>query len=250
MYVQFLANTYAAPNTVKNYISGARHWINFHCGNDSAFASLEAQAVLKYNISKSTHVPSQALPLQPIDIVNICAFIDANPAVPLACKPAILIGYFCFLRASNLLSVSLTQWGGPHTLSVSDIISTHSGLLVCIRSTKTLKNQKPVMLTVYPVPHNSCCPVRAWHQYLTRVNPSLHSPAFMIDSVTPLTPRPLVDIMRLALKTAGHKNSDRISMHSLRRGAAQAAKRGGASHAALKAHGTWATDAALNTYLK
>lgn len=250
MFIQFLANTYAAPSTLKNYVSGARHWIRSHCGNDLAFASHEAHDVLKYNITKSTHVPAQAYPLTPADILNVCCYFDANIAIPLACKPAVLIGYLCFLRASNLLSVSASHWGGPHTLLVSDVLVTPAGLVVSIRSSKTLKNNKPVLIHVYPVIDSICCPVRSWCNYVNNVKPSPAGPAFMIDSYTPLTPKPLVNLMRLALTAAGHKDSDRVSMHSLRRGAAQAAKRGGASNESLKAHGTWATDAALNTYLK
>lgn len=72
----------------------------------------------------------------------------------------------------------------------------------------------------------------------------------MIDSVTPLTPKVLVGVMRLALEAAGYKDSHKVTMHSLRRGAAQAADAGGASRQALKDHGTWVTDAGLNSYLK
>lgn len=251
MFVQFLANTYKAPNTIKNYLSGARHWVNYHGGNDISFSTPEVRAVLNYNINNSNHVPSQAPPLEPSHIASICRFIDSmNTCIPLAIKPAILIGYLCFLRASNLLSLSTSQWAGPHTISASDVIRSAQGLIICIRSSKTRKNCKPVYLNVFPVPHTDLCPVNAWNVYLNTVKPAPHGPAFMLDPVTPLTPRVLVAIIRLALQSAGYKDSHKISMHSLRRGAAQAAQTGGASRQALKDHGTWVTDAALNTYLK
>lgn len=123
------------------------------------------------------------------------------------------------------------------------------GLTVCIRSSKTRNNLRPVFLHVYPVSQIQFCPVHAWCVYFDTVKPAPHGPAFMLDSFTPLTPRYMVAIMRLALEAAGYKDSHKVSMHSLRRGAAQAAHQRGASRQALKDHGTWTTDAGLNTYL-
>lgn len=248
MFIQFLANSYKAPATIRNYISGARSWVNFHGGSDAAFASHEAHSVLKYNVNKSNHKPVQAFPLEVSHVTTICKFIELNSAVPLAVKPALLLGYICFLRSSNLLCNS--DWGGPHSLLVSDIITYHSNLIVCIRSSKTIKNGKNVFLTVYPVADKTLCPVYAWHQYVAAVNPTTTGPAFMLDDTSPLTSRTLTKLMRLALSTAGFRETHRVTMHSFRRGAAQAALRAGASRQALKAHGTWTTDASLDTYLR
>lgn len=249
MYVQFLANTYPAPNTIKNYMSGARHWINSHKGDDSAFASNEVASVLSYNVKTSTHVQSQAYPITLSDLTVIARFIDNTPNIPLAVKPAVLIGFFAFLRVSNLLAPSVNTWSGPHNLSVSDVVVIPDGLLVSLRSTKTFHNSKPVIIRLYNVPNSTCCPILAWQRYIQVVNPSLKGPAFMIDNCTPLTARTVVSIMRLALQSAGNQNYHRVSMHSLRRGGAQAAEQNGASHQALKRHGTWTTDSSLKTYL-
>lgn len=250
MYVQFLANTYAAPNTVKNYLSGARSWIKSHKGDDSVFASPEVAAVLSYNIKHSNHVQAQAYPLNLHDVKDICRFIDSNPNVPLAVKPAILIGFSCFLRVSNLLSPSINFWSGPHNLSASDVLPVPNGLVVSVRSTKTVNPNNPILFPVYSVSDTSFCPVAAWHRYFDLVKPLPQGPAFMIDQFTPLTARPLVNIMRLALQSAGNQNYHRVSMHSLRRGGAQVAEAYGASRHSLKQHGTWANDTMLNLYLK
>lgn len=249
MYVQFLANTYPAPNTIKNYISGARHWINSHRGDDSAFASAEVANVLSYNVKTSTHVQSQAYPISLSDLTIICEFIDCFPNLPLAFKPAILIGFFAFLRVSNLLSPSTNIWSGPHNLSAADVVPLSDGLVISLRSTKTIHNTKPVLIRLYSVPNSTCCPLAAWQRYVANVKPHLQGPAFMVDRYTPLTARPLVNIMKLALQAAGNNNYIKVSMHSLRRGGAQAAEQNGATHRALKAHGTWLTDSSLKTYL-
>lgn len=249
MYVQFLANTYPAPNTIKNYISGARFWIRSHKGDDSAFASPKAASVLVYNVKNSTHVQTQPYPITISDLTVICQFIDSTPYIPLAVKPAILIGYFAFLRVSNLLAPSPTVWSGPHNLFASDVVTVPDGLIICLRSTKTLHRRNPVLIRIFSVPNSTCCPLLAWSTYLDHVKPSIKGPAFMLDQTTPLTSPIIVNIMRLALESAGNKNFHRVSMHSLRRGGAQAADKNGATHQAIKRHGTWSSDSCLKTYL-
>lgn len=252
MYVKYLANTHRAPNTVKNYISGARHWVNFHRGSDLSFVSPEVAALVKSTVDNSQHVPTRAYPLSPLDILTICNYFDACPGTPLAIKPAILIGYICFLRSSNILSPSVVSWGGPHTLHVADIslFSTPVPCLnISIRSTKTRKATKPFVLNVFAAPDPCVCPVRAWSTYLDLVNPWPMGPAFMIDNSTPLTPQPLVNFIRTALGASGFKHTDRVSIHSLRRGAAQAAQGAGVPVSDIKVQGTWASNSGVRPYL-
>lgn len=249
MYTQYLANSYKAPNTVKNYLSGTRLWIRHHKGSDLSFSAPQVAAVLKSNLNVSTHVRNQAPPLTTQHVKIICRFLDSLASPPLAVKPALLIGYTCFLRSSNLLSPSITQWLGPHTLLRSDINFSTSGLTVKIRSSKTLQHSLPTFLAVASVPNLSTCPVRAWHLYISALNPSPQGPAFMLDALTPLTPKPFLDIIRLALARSSVKNYPSFSLHSLRRGAAQAADAAGASKEDLKVHGTWASDAGLRSYV-
>lgn len=249
MYVQYLANTYKAISTVKNYLSGVRYWIAHHKGNVSSFSSEYVNSVIKYNMNKSTHVPNQAPPMTLHHLRIVCKFFDSTVNIPPVFKAALLLGYACFLRSSNLLSPTVAEWGGPHTLNVSDVLYVPHGLIVVIRSSKTIRGGKPAFLNVFRIPNNPCCPVVAWHEYCHISKPALSGPAFMINSVTPLTPRPLVNFIRLALEAAGDPLFNRFSLHSLRRGAAQAAQKAGADKIALKAHGTWATDSALNMYL-
>lgn len=253
MFVKYLANTHKAPNTVKNYLSGARHWVNFHKGCDASFTSPEVATVLKSIVDNSQHVPSQAYPLSPADIRTICNYIDLNPSTPMSIKPALLIGYICFLRSSNILSPSLLSWGGPHTLHVSDISLFLSGptpsLNISIRSTKTRKTSKPFLLNVYSAPDPCVCPVRAWAAYVNRINPWPLGPAFVIDNSSPLTPQPFVKVIRSALEASGFKQSNKVSIHSLRRGAEQAAQRAGVAVSDIKVQGTWTSDSGVRPYL-
>ena len=44
-FVQFLVNSLSSPQTITNYISGARIWIFDHGGEPAALGSREAKAV-------------------------------------------------------------------------------------------------------------------------------------------------------------------------------------------------------------
>lgn len=249
MFVQFLANTHKSPSTVKNYISGAQYWLRHHNGDDSAFLSHGASSVLKYNINASKHVPFKAPPLTPLIIYNICQYVDSVISFPPAFKAALLIGYSCFLRASNLLAPSAANPLGNHTLTTMDIAIQPPGLQVCVRSSKTIRDSNPVFLPVCYGSNLSTCPVRTWANYVRDVNPYPSGPAFVIDPFTPLSTKPFVDLLRLALMAIGVTNSNHYSIHSFRRGAAQAADAAGAAKDEIKLHGTWKSDSAFYAYI-
>lgn len=249
MYAQRLANKHAAPTSLKNYLSGAKTWIAEHSGNIDAFLSPQLGKLVKGFTKKSNHVPTRAAPLQPHHVQEICRFLDTYPSTSLAIKPAILIGFSCFLRSSNLLSPTMTLWGGPHTLLAGDISISTEGLLVFIRSTKTRSTSQGLTFKIPPSQEPSLCPVAAWRHYVNVVNPWVLGPAFIHSSGFPVTPRQVVGLMRLALQGATDICPSQISMHSLRRGAVHTAVQKGIPIQEIKTRGTWNSDSGLKPYL-
>lgn len=136
MYYQFLSNSFSAPGTAKNHLSGVKSWLQLHQGFIGSFSSLDLSMVIKSVSEKSLHVPSQAPPITERDIRTICEYIQVHPQHP-GIKAAILLAFSTFMRVSNVLSPSTTSTGGRHTLKVNDIVLTPEGLKVIIRSTKT-----------------------------------------------------------------------------------------------------------------
>lgn len=249
MYARFLANSYTSPVTYKNYMSGARSWVREHGGNHNLFESVLVNTVVKGTQVVSNHVPSPAPPITQHELRLITTYIHlANPQ-PINIKAAILLGFACMLRSSNLLSPTITAWNGPHTLQMADIIRVPSGLNVIIKSSKTLSNKNPVTLQVALSSSPLLCPVRAWDSYVLHFKPPVCGPAFILPSGLPLTARPVVNVIRAALKAAGYNNYKSFSIHSLRRGAAHVAAHAGASIQDIKSQGTWASDAGLSFYL-
>lgn len=197
--------------------------------------------------SSLNHTTARAYPLTPEDIRGICAFLDGTPSAPPAVKSCIL--YASFLRASNLTSPSTAVWGGPHTLRAGDILDSESGLILVIRSTKTLHPGRPTFIQILPANNDSICPVRAWKRYKEMVKPWPIGPAFIYHDSRPLTPRAVVALMRLALGNNRHPFATRVTMHPLRRGGAQCAAGNGATQEQLLAHGTWKSKSGLQPYI-
>lgn len=72
MYIQFLKNSFASHVSVKNYVSGARTWIQQHNGSVHSFDTLEVKQMFAAVDSSSQHVPSPAYPLSANDIKRVC----------------------------------------------------------------------------------------------------------------------------------------------------------------------------------
>lgn len=249
MYARFLGNSFSAPATIKNYLSGAKTWIDHHLGDSSSFGAQEPSDVLKRVSSSMNHATSRAYPLTPQDVATICTFLDARQNVPPAVKPCILLAYASFLRASNLTSPSMSVWGGPHTLRAADILDAPDGLVLVISSTKTLAHSKPTYLQIFQAQSQELCPVRAWQHYKTLVRPCPFGPAFLYRDSLPLTPRVVIALMRLALGSVGHPCAHLVTMHSLRRGGVQCAASNGATQEQLMSHGTWRSVSGLRPYI-
>lgn len=249
MYIQFVKNSQLVPTTIKNYLSGTKTWLAEHGGNLAPFSSFEYQQMYAGISKRSEHVPKRAAPLTPAHIRAIVDFLDSCPSAPRAAKPCILVGYYTFLRASNLLSPSMSSWGGPHTIMTQDIQLSDTGLSVKVHSTKTKSGSPPVVTTIPWQDDPVLCPASAWMRYMTAVRPWFLGPAFLTDDARPLTARHLVGFMRLALQNYQDIIPSRISLHSLRRGATQNALQQGLSMEQIKEKGMWRSDTGVSPYL-
>lgn len=247
MYAQYLANAFKAVNSVKNYLSGARTWITQHGGDVNLFNSNDLELMIKSLAKDSTHVVNRAYPLTVQNIIQISCFLDISIIAPLSVKACILLGYSCYLRTSNLLFSQFPLQSHTHTLLAKHVSLSPQGLKVLIVSTKS--RSKPYALTVGFNPDRRICPVRAWTSYTNSIQLFPNSPAFMLDRYTPLTSTMVVKLMREALKNNPDVPTHAVTMHSLRRGAAQSAESAGAPRSDIMKRGGWNSKAGLKPYL-
>lgn len=241
LFVQYLANSFKSPGTVKNYLSGAKLWISQHGGTVGSFVNPQVSEVLKGTEKLSEHIPSPAKPITNTELLIISKFLDRFHPNAIPHKAALLLGYSCFLRSSNLLSNQNVSNVDTHALLCQDVLQVQSGLKVFIRSSKTISPKNPVVLTILPAPMSPLCPVQAWNNYIKMFNPTPAGPAFVSATGQPVNSKSLVKLIRLALQRAGYKDCNSFSIHS-------AAALGASPHD-LKAHGTWRSDKGLKSYV-
>lgn len=195
----------------------------------------------------SNHVVKRAFPLNIDHIYAIVSYLDSARNVPLCIKPCILIGYSCYLRSSNLVAPNFVVAGGYHTLLTKHITDLGDKLSVRICSTKT--KTVPYSLLIHALDCPRLCPVTAWRSYVARVNPPMNGPAFLLNHAVPLTSTLVVRLIKDALSGYEDVELSAISMHSLRRGAAQQATRDGASLPQVMERGGWASRSGVKPYL-
>lgn len=244
MYSQYLANKFQSVFSVKDYISGARSWIMEHGGSIASFTGHEHPTMVKALTKLSQHVVKRAFPLKVTHLSKICSILDCAQNAPLAIKACILIGYSCYLRSSNL---NLSPLGGPHTLLAKNVIDCGASLRVIVNSTKT--THTPYSLIVPTCEHSHLCPVNAWRKYVSVMKLRPNDPAFLLSNRNPVNPALVVSVMHDALSGQPDIDVKLITMHSLRRGAAQQAENQGFSISDIMARGAWASKFGIKPYL-
>ena len=249
MFIQYLANSLTSNAARGNYKSGAKWWIEMRGGDISPFASIQVKTVEKGAANLNTHIPNPAPAITPFELNIICQHLSTVKD-GVAIKAAMLVGFFGFLRASNVISPSASTWGGPHTITRADLLSHENGLVLVLKSTKTRgAYEAPAVLALPRITGSILCPTQAWAEYCVAVPGLPYEPAFKTSAGAHLTPAPIVKEMRAAVHAAQCPFSGTVSMHSLRRGGAQTAQKAGAERLDIAAHGTWASKSGLNAYV-
>ena len=246
LYTQFLANSLKSPATVRNYISGAKTFLQQQGTSVAPFMSPFLLNLFKGITRLSTHTP---IPAPVIDLPRLKCMCDVLTAMDHeadTARTAILLGFTTLLRQSNLLPATVS--GQEHCIRRRDCVVEDDTLWVTINSTKTIFDPaKRVIIPVAASP-SKYCPVAAWLRYTLRVPLDPDAPALMLSPVVPLTPQKLNAYMRTTLAMLALPEASKVTVHSLRRSGAQAAAANGASREHLMIHGTWASSA-INSYV-
>ena len=230
-----------------NYLSGARTWVLLFGGSTSAFDSYQVN-LMKNGVRRlSNHVPTPAPTITPADIKRVVRYLRAAGAEANVLVAAILMAYTTLLRQSNLL-MSTSDSAPGHWLRRCDVSRTDLGLTVAVHSTKTTRGHAQSFLIHIPASHASCCPVRAWDRYASAQILRPLEPAFMLPKGGPLLGHTLVSALRLGLQSKCSPNTTKYTLHSLRRGGAQAAAAAGSSLQDVMALGSWSS-AAIHCYV-
>lgn len=164
-------------------------------------------------------------PLLPEHLVQIYSTLDHHKLSDLIFWTALVLGFRCLLRKGHF-TIS------PHMLKGSDIKFTTFGMVVTLRSSKTIQfSERSVVIPVVESKGSLLCPVRWLRRMFRHVNVLPQDPLFSM-SYSKFATR-----LEKSLKSAGIVGN--FTSHSLRRGCATYLSRLGLPLHDIKVYGDW-----------
>ena len=240
MFIQFLSNSFISPQTVKNYLSGAKNYALERGWNYIPFTSSMIRNMVRGVERLSKHSVSQAPALTVPFIKRMCDSFRKMGLLGHVIASMILFVFASYVRQSN---VAFTPDGFIHMIKRNDVRFSNNHMWITIHSTKTIS---PTQGVVIPIRKTSSkyCPVAAYI-YVLGITPTSYNTDLFLDplNMTPLHAVKVNMLMRAVATSLGHPLAKAISLHSLRRSAALACASLGISELEIKEHGTWKSGA-------
>lgn len=241
MYVQLLKNSGKTPRTIKNYLSGAKTFLQERGYQCVVFNDYVVNNFMKDVERDSDFIPTQAPPI-PVNVIRqLCVALRARSLEGVVVAAGVLFAYATMLRQSHLF-YSLTTY--QHMITRSDVHENNGVLYVKVRSSKTTSRSSLTILPVYSLTDPIVCPVTALRDVI-RLTPALSRATLFLDPATgaAVTASRAMTLFRLGLRQVGFPGADSASFHSLRRTGVQICARAGVAVDDVKAHGLWKSDA-------
>lgn len=244
-YARYIANTVTSYETVLNYVSGVR---KLHAlGGYDIPSPQEPNFVhimrgIKHELAQPV---KQAATMTPQMLRKLYHVVDLSSVKEVVGFTAILLGFYMFLRRSNLFPETVDGFNEEQHLTRSDIRLGKYLAVVEIRWSKTLQyKQKQLLLPLIPCKHAEICPVYWLRHMLNLVRAGPGAPLFSVPSgegVKPLTCDQAQNLLRKWV-TMVHVDPIPYSLHCLRRGGATWAIEAGLVGTEIKVMGDWASD--------
>ncbi len=242
-YLEFLSAKFKSPKSVQNYWSAVKF---LHVLNDSSFHNakhIQVDLMLRAIPLTKRHISNQKLPVTKHHILKMCKLLDHQGTQGVVIKTAILIGFYGFLRASNLCPADSSSFDHTRHFAREDVIVTQTGLKLRLKWAKNLQSSiQPHIIPIPAVTPIQVDPLTSFVKMCTAVPVHDKKPLFMLNQHVPLTVSKLRSVFALLCEQIGI-NPLEFSLHSLRRGGATQAYRQGAQLLDIQRHGAWSSTA-------
>ena len=194
------------------------------------------------------HAVKQAEPVTPEILLRISKVVNYRDQVELVVWTALLLGFYMFLRKSNLIPDTMETFNKAEQFCRSDIslLGLDKAMMIDIRWSKTIQyKQKILRVPVLPAKNKAICPV-FWMHVMTALVPAVHDQsAFSLrlgGRQLALSANQLIYRFRKWLLLIGQEPV-KFSLHSLRRGGATFVYQSDIETEMIKLLGDWASDA-------
>ena len=246
-YLAFLHTKYTKPGTVYNYLSGAKTYIDLLGGSTHNFSHNLVKLSKKGVARAGTDNVRRAKPMTVKNIKDVIDVLKEKGKKGLVFITVTLIAYLSLLRQSNLVATGTEEQS--HALRRGDIEVRDGSLRIRVRSTKTTwRNRDQYWLVIPPLRKSEYCPVNAWKRYVVEHPSPPHLPAFCDSNGRPISASVWLAVLRYAMSQSKYCNVEEYTLHSLRRGGAQACAEAGIEIGHIREAGRWRSNA-ISAYL-
>ena len=176
-----------------------------------------------------------------IKISESCEALDSG----LVYRTAILLGFFAFMRLSNLAPHALALFDESRHLTGEDILFTKDYAKIIIKWSKTIQTRDRIQCVTLPKLRNKIiCPYRALKALFRSYPMSPHTSLLQISSkrgLNPLTDSRVRKVFKHINVSLGYRPGY-FTFHDLRRSGATYAFNSHVPIQDIKRHGTWSSD--------
>jgi len=244
-YIEFLTRSFKSPDSIRNYVSGIRHLHRLININSDCLESFEVNIMLRA-LDLTMHHFRKPHTVLTVDIIQkLITKCDRQGPQGLILKTAILFSFYGFLRKSNLAPESVSKFDPLKNTCRGDILFQHPGLVIILKWSKTLQDNKSVYLIPLPkIEGHSMCPVQAFIN-MTQAFPTVspNEPLLHLGGQTlrMVTTSWLNKQLAELCKDLGYVNP-KFTWHDFRRAGAETCFRAGVEITQIQHHGTWKSD--------
>ncbi len=192
--------------------------------------------------------PMSKAPLTPVELMAIRGRLNWASSLHRTFWAALCIGFWTFLRGSNLLLTSAKAFvPGQHVAVTSITNVSPEGYHITLSRTKTVQfNERSLLIPVRSVKGHAMCPLAALHDMWELAPPGASPSIFVyVDSkgrTVPLLRSRFSKLIKHFCALVGLDPS-KYSGHSLRKGGATCAFIAGCDETMVKLQGDWVSDA-------
>ena len=222
IYLEFLAINKFSPSHIANQLAGIKANFVIYSLETAPFENEK----IKYFIrSLRLNSPLRVTLHTIIDIPLLSKIVSQcdNMFMGQIFKATYLLGFFSFLRLSNLVPHTQQLFSPLKHLTPADIFFKQDTAVILIKWSKTLQLNNQIKLLHIPCLNNALCPVRALKNVLKITPHSNNSPLFQFRSSSgawaPMTDNQVRSNLKMILKNL-NLPSAHVTFHRFRRSGA------------------------------
>lgn len=244
-YMAYLTFSLTSSESVMNYVSGLK---KLHAYARVPFPAWTPYVSTVFQGVKRllAHQVQQSRPITPEILKRIAMHVNKHDPNQVVKFTALVLGFYLFLRSSNLTCKTQTTFDPNKNLTRSDIRLAETIALIEIRWSKTIQFcQRKLLMPIIQILDADICPIIWLKLMINMVPASPHHPAFCVynaaGKLVPLTYRPLLEQLKKWI-TLINLPPQYFSLHGLRRGGATFAFESNLATQSIMVIGDWASD--------